>query len=250
MATEAVFLRLEHFKSSLHMRSVTQSIHPISLYRRLQTTTRHLLPLTLLLLLGLLTTTTAAASTPDARSVIHQTLQIMQHDGGAKFNYSFHLGKLFNRHGTMIYKGNKSLSWNKKSMVWANGETDLGLQQYYNPSTGKVMVTDFTKHPALIYPKPYSTKRGDIVVSETAGQQFYIGSLTDEMIRSSDFSNARFVRNFFESTCSKSIMRSQMEEQAGQIITAGDLAAAGSEGAQAYFAKRSRHVRMGFHLGE
>jgi hypothetical protein len=23
----------------------------------------------------------------------------------------------------MIYKGNKSLSWNKKSMVWANGET-------------------------------------------------------------------------------------------------------------------------------
>ncbi len=76
------------------------------------------------------------------------------------------------------------------------------------------------------------------------------GSLTDEMIRSSDFSNARFVRNFFESTCSKSIMRSQMEEQAGQIITAGDLAAAGSEGAQAYFAKRSRHVRMGFHLGE
>ena len=123
MATEAVFLRLEHFKSSLHMRSVTQSIHPISLYRRLQTTTRHLLPLTLLLLLGLLTTTTAAASTPDARSVIHQTLQIMQHDGGAKFNYSFHLGKLFNRHGTMIYKGNKSLSWNKKSMVWANGET-------------------------------------------------------------------------------------------------------------------------------
>ena len=65
-------------------------------------------------------------------------------------------------------------------IVWVNGETDLGLQQYYNPSTGKVVATDFTKHPALIHPKPYSTKRGDIVVPETAGQQFYIGSLTDE----------------------------------------------------------------------
>lgn len=65
-------------------------------------------------------------------------------------------------------------------IVWVNGETDQGFQQYYNPSTGKVVATDFTKHPALVYPRPYSTKRGEIVVPETAGQQFYIGNITDE----------------------------------------------------------------------
>ena len=66
------------------------------------------------------------------------------------------------------------------AIVWVNGETDQGFQQYYNPSTGKVVATDFTKHPALVYPKPYSTKRGEVVVPEEAGQQFYIGNVTDE----------------------------------------------------------------------
>ena len=65
-------------------------------------------------------------------------------------------------------------------IVWVNGETDQGFQQYYNPSTGQVVATDFTKHPALVYPRPYSTKRGEIVVPEEAGQQFYIGNVTDE----------------------------------------------------------------------
>lgn len=65
-------------------------------------------------------------------------------------------------------------------IVWVNGETNVGLEQYYNPSSGKVVGTDFTKHPALMYPRPYSTKRGDIIVPETAGQQWYIGNITEE----------------------------------------------------------------------
>ena len=47
----------------------------------------------------------------------------MQNAGGAKFNYKFHLGGLFNRQGSMIYKNDKSLSWNKKNMVWSDGKT-------------------------------------------------------------------------------------------------------------------------------
>lgn len=63
---------------------------------------------------------------------------------------------------------------------WVNGETGLGLQQYWNPSTGKVIATDFSEHPVLLYPQPYSTRRGDIVVPETTGQQWYYGNITEE----------------------------------------------------------------------
>lgn len=63
---------------------------------------------------------------------------------------------------------------------WVNGETDQGLQQYYNPSTGAVIATDFTEHPVLLFPQPYSTRKGDMVVPEEAGQQWYIGNITDE----------------------------------------------------------------------
>lgn len=63
---------------------------------------------------------------------------------------------------------------------WVNGETGLGLQQYWNPSTGKVIATDFSEHPVLLFPQPYSTRKGDMVVPETTGQQWYYGNITEE----------------------------------------------------------------------
>ncbi len=52
-------------------------------------------------------------------------------------------------------------------------DTGYGLVQNFNPSTGKVISTDFTQHPAVLFPKPYSSKEGTIVVPETVGQQWY-----------------------------------------------------------------------------
>ncbi|MDD6553006.1 MAG: hypothetical protein PUF37_05390 [Prevotellaceae bacterium] len=63
---------------------------------------------------------------------------------------------------------------------WAGGETGLGLQQYWNPTTKSVIATDFAKHPVLLFPQPYSTREGSIVVPETEGQQWYIGNITDD----------------------------------------------------------------------
>lgn len=63
---------------------------------------------------------------------------------------------------------------------WVNGETGLALQQYWNPTAGKVVATDFTAHPVILYPQPYSTKQGKIVVPETQGQQWYYGNISDE----------------------------------------------------------------------
>lgn len=63
---------------------------------------------------------------------------------------------------------------------WVNGEIGYGLQQYFNPTTKQVMETDFSKHPVLLYPQPYSSKRGSVVVPETMGQQWYYGNISDE----------------------------------------------------------------------
>lgn len=65
-------------------------------------------------------------------------------------------------------------------VVWANVETGYGVQQYWDPTNKKVIATDFTKHPCIFFPKPYSSKSGDIIVPESAGQQWYYNAITDE----------------------------------------------------------------------
>lgn len=65
-------------------------------------------------------------------------------------------------------------------IVWENGETNLGLQQYWNPSTEKVIATDFKLHHASLYPRPYSSKEGTIIVPEAAGQQWYYNNPESE----------------------------------------------------------------------
>lgn len=63
---------------------------------------------------------------------------------------------------------------------WVGGETDLGLWQYWDPSNNVVIATDFSKHPALLFPQPYSSRKGGMVIPETTGQQWYIGNMTEE----------------------------------------------------------------------
>lgn len=57
--------------------------------------------------------------------------------------------------------------------------TGHGLQQYYNPTTFQVEETDFTRYPATLYPQPYSSKLGRVIVPETIGQQWYYNNITD-----------------------------------------------------------------------
>ncbi|MBP3775235.1 MAG: outer-membrane lipoprotein carrier protein LolA [Bacteroidaceae bacterium] len=70
-----------------------------------------------------------SGSQAEAEQVLDRTLALMTHPGGTRFNYKFHLGRLFNRYGTFIYKQDKSLSWNTKEMVWADGKTVWALDR-------------------------------------------------------------------------------------------------------------------------
>lgn len=58
-------------------------------------------------------------------------------------------------------------------------DSGYGLQQYYDPETGKVTQTDFTKHPATLFPQAYSSKQAKIVVPSTTGQQWYYNNISD-----------------------------------------------------------------------
>lgn len=61
-----------------------------------------------------------------------------------------------------------------------NIEAGYGLQQYWDVVNGKVIETDFTKHPATLYPQAYSSRFGAVIVPETTGQQWYYNNISDE----------------------------------------------------------------------
>lgn len=52
-------------------------------------------------------------------------------------------------------------------------DADYGLTQYWDLSQKKVVNTDFTQHPPTLYPFPYSSKKGQYVLPESQGQQWY-----------------------------------------------------------------------------
>ena len=54
-----------------------------------------------------------------------------------------------------------------------------GLNQYYNKDTMAVIETDFSEHPATLFPQPWSSKRQKMVAPSTTGQQWYYGSVSD-----------------------------------------------------------------------
>ena len=77
----------------------------------------------------------------------------------------------------------------------------------------------------------------------------YFKKLDDRIIESDDFSNARFVRNIFEKTWSKTIMRAQIEGSPEAVIMVEDFEAAVAEDVQNYLGKGQRNLRPGYHLG-
>ncbi|MBR6592415.1 MAG: hypothetical protein IKK81_07350 [Prevotella sp.] len=80
-------------------------------------------------------------------------------------------------------------------------EEGFGLTQYYDPNTGKVSQTDFSQHPATLFPQPYSSKQGKIIVPETTGQQWYYNNISDNAgILDANGNVKEAYKNLFETT--------------------------------------------------
>lgn len=62
------------------------------------------------------------------------------------------------------------------------------------------------------------------------------------MLKSKNFSNARFVRNLFERTCGKATMRARLAGEAAVVLTKEDLRAAGSDREFAAMMEKNRSV--------
>ena len=77
----------------------------------------------------------------------------------------------------------------------------------------------------------------------------YFQALDSSIVESETFSNARFVRNIFEKTWSKTVMRAQIDGSPEAAVTVEDFQAAVSEDVQNYLDKTGRTPRPGFHLG-
>lgn len=80
---------------------------------------------------------------------------------------------------------------------------------------------------------------------EPAAKEFFL-ALPDEVINAYEFSNARFVRNLFERTWSKTIMRAQLEGLEEFSINADDFKAARGDDLSAMNKKPAAPRRIGF----
>ena len=74
----------------------------------------------------------------------------------------------------------------------------------------------------------------------------YFDNLSDDVITSKEFSNARFVRNLFERTWAKASMRAQLNHDAKVIITKGDFERASSD--KEFNVIMKKRNRIGFGL--
>ena len=77
----------------------------------------------------------------------------------------------------------------------------------------------------------------------------YFQGLDSSIIESENFSNARFVRNIFEKTWSKTVMRAQIDGSPEATVTVEDFQAAVAEDVKSYLDKQGREPRPGYHLG-
>ena len=76
----------------------------------------------------------------------------------------------------------------------------------------------------------------------------YFAGLEDKILNAKDFANARFVRNLFELTWSKTIMRAQLDGTDSHIMKKEDFAAACRESGES-LNRKDRHTKPGFHVG-
>lgn len=79
---------------------------------------------------------------------------------------------------------------------------------------------------------------------EEAVKEFF-GSLSDEVISAKEFSNARFVRNLFERTWGKAILRAQMNKEDPAVLIKEDFLLASSEKEFKKIMKK-QHRTLGF----
>ena len=78
----------------------------------------------------------------------------------------------------------------------------------------------------------------------------YFHNLPAAILSDSDFSNARFVRNLFERTWSKSVMRAQLDGTDPRTIRAADFEAAAGEDVKSIGRKQqNKRPHPGFRLG-
>lgn len=93
-------------------------------------------------------------------------------------------------------------------------------------------------------------KQNSFVLGEGVKEdvESYFAGLTDKMLNAKDFANARFVRNLFELTWSKTIMRAQMDGSDPHIMKKEDFEAACSESGERLNSK-NRPGRVGYHVG-
>jgi hypothetical protein len=77
----------------------------------------------------------------------------------------------------------------------------------------------------------------------------YFAKLDDAVLMNKNFANARFARNLFERTWSKTVMRAQMDGSDTKLITMADFSSAAGEDVQSLGSKHMKHPRPGFRLG-
>lgn len=58
-------------------------------------------------------------------------------------------------------------------------DAGFGLHQFYDGDTGNVTQTDFTEHPATLFPQAWSSKKAKVIVPSTTGQQWYYNNISD-----------------------------------------------------------------------
>ncbi len=77
----------------------------------------------------------------------------------------------------------------------------------------------------------------------------YFAKLDKAVLEDKHFANARFVRNLFERTWSKTVMRAQLDGSDPKVITLADFQSASGEDARTMGTKQTKHSRPGYRLG-
>lgn len=74
----------------------------------------------------------------------------------------------------------------------------------------------------------------------------YFDTLPDEVVQAKEFSNARFVRNLFERTWGKAVLRAQMNKEDSSVLTKEDFLLASAEKEFKRIMEKKPHARLGF----
>lgn len=76
----------------------------------------------------------------------------------------------------------------------------------------------------------------------------YFDKLPENVTKSGKFTNARYVRNLFDRTCSKTLLREELDQNEGKKITMQDFRLAAAESAELLNKKEPRKYPLGFRL--